>query len=263
MDDVAAMMAGLTQLAQAAGSTLAEAVPGAQAVDFSVGAMFARASLVVQAVMVVLVLASFWSWAIIIEKIMAFRRIGVTMRDFDDAFWSGQPLDELYDRLGEAARTPSERVFGAGMQEWRRSFRQSGGLIPGTLQRVERKMAVAIQAESEGFNKRLSFLATVGSVSPFVGLFGTVWGIKESFEAIATQQSTNLAVVAPGIAEALLATAMGLLAAIPAVVAYNRLVADADGLTGALEAFSDEFATILGRQIDRAGEAVGANAGRL
>ncbi|MEM8790496.1 MAG: protein TolQ [Pseudomonadota bacterium] len=215
--------------------------------------MFVSATWVVQVVMVMLVVASFWSWAIIFEKSISFSRLGGQTRKFEDTFWSGQPLDELFDRLGEGGRSPIERVFTAGMTEWRRSFAKTGGLIPGTMARVERAMNVTIARESSSINRRLSFLATVGSVSPFIGLFGTVWGIKTAFEDIATQQNTNLAVVAPGIAEALLATALGLLAAIPAVVAYNRLVADAEGLTGGLENFADEFSTILGRQIDRAG----------
>ncbi|MEM9735325.1 MAG: protein TolQ [Pseudomonadota bacterium] len=213
--------------------------------------MFIRATLVVQVVMVMMVVASFWSWAIIIEKVMSFARLRRQTSRFEDDFWSGQPLDELFDRLGSRAKSPIERVFTAGMGEWRRSFAQSGGLIPGALQRIDRAMNVAIARESDGINRRLSFLATVGSVSPCVGLFGTVWGIKHSFESIAVMQNTNLAVVAPGIAEALLATALGLLAAIPATVAYNRLLSDAETLTGGLENFADEFATILGRQIDR------------
>ncbi|MEM0924148.1 MAG: protein TolQ [Pseudomonadota bacterium] len=215
--------------------------------------MFVRATLVVQAVMVMLVLASFWSWAVMFEKWTSFARLKRQMARFEDAFWSGQPLDDLFDRLGERAQSPVERIFTAGMTEWRRSFRKTGGLIAGTQARIDRAMNVAIARESAAINRRLPFLATVGSVSPFVGLFGTVWGIKHAFESIATQQNTNLAVVAPGIAEALLATALGLLAAIPAVVAYNRLVAEAEGLTTGLENFADEFATILGRQIDRSG----------
>ncbi|MEM7506792.1 MAG: protein TolQ [Pseudomonadota bacterium] len=213
--------------------------------------MFVRATWVVQAVMIMLVAASFWSWAIIFEKWMNFSRLRRQVGRFEDDFWSGQPLDDLFDRLGERARSPIERIFVSGMTEWRRSFAKSGGLIAGTTARIDRAMNVAIARESAAINRRLPFLATVGSVSPFVGLFGTVWGIKHAFESIATQQNTNLAVVAPGIAEALLATALGLLAAIPAVVAYNRLVAEAEQLTGGLENFADEFATILGRQIDR------------
>jgi biopolymer transport protein TolQ len=198
-----------------------------------------------------LLLASFWSWAVIVEKVLVFSRLTGKSGKFEDEFWSGQPLDELFSRVGGSPQTPIERVFTAGMTEWRRSLREEGGLIPGTQSRVDRAMNVAIARESEQANKRLSYLATVGSVSPFVGLFGTVWGIKHAFESIAMQQNTNLAVVAPGIAEALLATALGLAAAIPAVVAYNRLSTDAERLTGGLENFADEFSTILGRQIDR------------
>lgn len=255
MEIIAASAAAVLSFAQAAGQTATETVqlapPAAEGLDFSVMALFARATVVVQAVIVVLLLASFWSWAIIIEKVLAFKRLKGMTRRFEDDFWSGKSLDELFDRLGERPRTPMERVFKAGMTEWRRSFRHGGGLIAGTQSRVDRAMNVAIARESEAINKRLAFLATVGSVSPFVGLFGTVWGIKNSFESIAVQQNTNLAVVAPGIAEALLATALGLLAAIPAVVAYNRLISDAEGLTGGLENFADEFSTILGRQINR------------
>jgi len=251
MDPYGFSAAALTAAAQLSGSEAALAAPEANGIDFSVLAMFVRATFVVQAVMILLVLASFWSWAIIFEKVLVFRRLTGQSTRFEDEFWSGKPLDELFDRVGKGPQTPIERVFTAGMTEWRRSLRQEGGLIPGTQARVDRAMNVAIAREGEQANARLSYLATVGSVSPFVGLFGTVWGIKHSFESIAVQQNTNLAVVAPGIAEALLATALGLLAAIPAVVAYNRLSADADRLTGALENFADEFSTILGRQIDR------------
>jgi biopolymer transport protein TolQ len=202
--------------------------------------------------MIILVLASFWAWAIIIEKWLTFGKLRRQSGRVEDGFWSGQPLDDLFDRISDKAKAPIERVFVAGMTEWRRSF-NDGGLIPGTQQRVDRAMNVAIARESEAINKRLGFLASVGSVAPFVGLFGTVWGIKHSFESIATAQNTNLAVVAPGIAEALLATALGLLAAIPATMAYNWLIAQADGLNGSLENFADEFSTILGRQIDRRG----------
>lgn len=238
-------------LAEPLAETLAEPAAPEGTVDFSLTTMFLKATWVVQVVMVMLIAASFWSWAIVIEKALAFRRLRGQMAAFEDSFWSGQPLDQLFERLGERGRSPIERIFVAGMTEWRRSFSKSGGLIPGTIQRVDRAMNVAIARESAQINNRLPFLATVGSVAPFVGLFGTVWGIKTAFEDIATQQNTNLAVVAPGIAEALLATALGLLAAIPAVVAYNRLLGDAESLNGGLENFADEFSTILGRQIDR------------
>jgi len=251
MQGYAAIDLAMIAVSQAADTSVLTAPAAEGAPDFSVMAMFWRATLVVKLVIVVLVLASFWSWAIIIEKALMVRRLGAVTRRFEDAFWSGQSLDDLFDRIGERAASPIERVFRAGMTEWRRSFRNTGGLIPGTQQRVERAMTVAIARETDRLHKRLSFLASVGSVSPFVGLFGTVWGIKNSFESIASQQNTNLAVVAPGIAEALLATALGLLAAIPAVVGYNRLLADTEHHGGVLENFADEFATILARQIER------------
>ncbi|MEL6219104.1 MAG: protein TolQ [Pseudomonadota bacterium] len=214
-------------------------------------AMFARATPTVQAVMIVLVAVSFWSWAIIIEKARMLRRLGREARDFEGRFWSGGSIDDLYGEVSRDPISPIERVFVAGMEEWRRSFGPAGRVLRGTEARVDRAMAATIQREAAGFQRRLPFLATVGSVSPFVGLFATVWGIKHSFEAIAIQQNTNLAVVAPGIAEALLATAMGLIAAIPATVAFNRLSAEADGLSEGLEGFSDEFLIILSREIDR------------
>ena len=249
MDMIAGGVAGILAFAQTALSE-APVQETATATDFSVWAMFLRATITVKITMAVLVLASFWSWAIIVEKLVAFRRLRSLAGRFEDTFWSGQPLDELFDRISDKARAPIERVFVAGMTEWRRSFTE-GALIPGTQSRVDRAMSVAIARESEAVNKHLPFLASVGSVAPFVGLFGTVWGIKHSFESIATQQNTNLAVVAPGIAEALLATALGLLAAIPAVLAYNRLSGEAESITGSLENFADEFSTILARQIDR------------
>jgi len=169
---------------------------------------------------------------------------------FDTAFWSGEPLDELYERIGAEPQGSSEKIFAAGMLEWRRSHRQDGGLIAGAQARIDRAMDVAIARESEVLNKGLSFLATVGSTAPFIGLFGTIWGVKHSFEQIAISQNTNLATVAPGIAEALLATGIGLIAAIPAVVFYNKLNADSERILGGYEAFADEFATILSRQLD-------------
>jgi len=164
-------------------------------------------------------------------------------------FWSGEPLDELFDQIGPNPEGPAEKIFAAGMLEWRRSHREDGGLIAGAQARIDRSMDVAIAKEAERLNSGMSFIATVGSTAPFVGLFGTVWGIMNAFIEIAQQQSTNLAVVAPGIAEALLATGMGLLAAIPAVVFYNKLSVDSDRIIAGYEAFADEFATILSRQL--------------
>jgi biopolymer transport protein TolQ len=222
----------------------------AQEIDFSLFALFARATFTVKIVMIMLLVMSFWSWAIIIQKHIQFRRARGEATIFDRAFWSGEPLDELFERIGSDPQGQSEKIFSAGMLEWRRSHKQDGGLIAGAQARIDRAMNVAIARESEDLNRGLSFLATTGSTAPFIGLFGTVWGIKHSFEEIAISQNTNLAVVAPGIAEALLATGVGLVAAIPAVVFYNKLNADSERIVGGYESFADEFATILSRQLD-------------
>ena len=227
-----------------------ETIGMAQEIDFSLLAVFMRATLTVQLVMISLVVASFWSWAIIIRKILLYRRERRQAQAFEAAFWSGQPLDELYERLGPEPAAPPERVFAAGMTEWRRSHRDDGALIPGAQARIDRSMDVAIMAERNRLNTGLTVLASVGSVAPFVGLVGTVWGIMHAFEQIALAQNTNLAVVAPGIAEALLTTGMGLLVAIPAVLFYNKLAEDGEQLVAGYETFADEFATILSRQLD-------------
>ncbi|MBN2760132.1 MAG: protein TolQ [Rhodobacteraceae bacterium] len=224
----------------------------AQEIDFSLLALFARATLTVKLVMLSLIIASFWSWAIIIQKHLRYRQARAEVAAFDAAFWSGEPLDQLFDQIGPNPGTPPERVFAAGMAEWRRSHRSDGGLIPGAVARIDRSMDVAIAREGRELTRGLTFLASVGSASPFVGLFGTVWGIKYAFEEIALAQSTNLAVVAPGIAEALLATGLGLLAAIPATIFYNKLSDDSDEILSGYEAFADEFNTILSRQLDAA-----------
>lgn len=222
----------------------------AREIDFSMLALFLRATFTVKVVMVILILASFWSWAIIVQKLINYRLARFDASRFDRSFWSGEPLDELYQNIGDRPKGASQKIFASGMAEWRRSHRDDGGLIPGANARIDRSMDVAIAKEAEGLNGGLSFLATVGSTAPFIGLFGTVWGIKNSFEEIAIQQSTNLAVVAPGIAEALVATGLGLLAAIPAVIFYNKLSADSERIVGGYESFADEFATILSRQVD-------------
>lgn len=217
--------------------------------DFSIWALFARATLTVKLVMLVLLGTSVWSWAITFNKSIAFQTARRRARWFDQLFWSGEPLDELYNQIGEKPRSALERIFCAGMAEWRRSYQSDGALIPGALSRIERSMDVAISKEADRLQSGLFILASIGSVAPFVGLFGTVWGIMNAFIEIAEQQSTNLAVVAPGIAEALLATGLGLLAAIPAVVFYNKLAADSDKILAGQEAFADEFSTILSRQM--------------
>lgn len=220
------------------------------AVDFSMWALFARATLTVKLVMMLLVGASFWSWSVIIQKHILFRAARREAAQFDRAFWSGEPLDKLYEGIGPTPAGRAQRIFAAGMTEWHRSHRQDGGLIANATSRIERSMDVAIAKEAEDLQKGLPVLATVGSTAPFVGLLGTVWGIMNAFVEIAAQQNTNLAVVAPGIAEALAATGLGLLAAIPAVIFYNKLSADSDRIISGYEAFADEFATILSRQLD-------------
>ena len=220
------------------------------AADFSMWALFARATITVKLVMIILIIASFWAWSIIVQKTIQYRKARSEAAKFDQAFWSGAPLDGLFDEIGPAPEGASEKIFASGMLEWRRSHRTDGGLIAGATSRIDRAMDVTINREAEELQKGLTVLATVGSASPFIGLFGTVWGIMNAFIEIAEQQNTNLAVVAPGIAEALLATGLGLLAAIPAVIYYNKLSADSDRIVGNYEAFSDEFATILSRQLD-------------
>ncbi len=222
----------------------------AREIDFSMWGLFVRATLTVKLVMIVLIVSSFWSWGIIIQKLIVFRRARAQAARFDQAFWSGEPLDELFEKIGPDPKGAAAAVFATGMIEWQRSHREDGGLIAGATARIDRSMDVAIAKHAEALQSGLTVLATVGSAAPFIGLFGTVIGIMNAFIEIAEQQNTNLAVVAPGIAEALMATGLGLLAAIPAVIFYNKLSADSDQIVSGYEAFADEFATILSRQLD-------------
>lgn len=217
--------------------------------DFSMLALFARASLTVQIVMLLLLASSVWAWTIFFQKLAVYRAARRQMAKFEAKFWSGDPLDDLYDQMSDNPRNGPEKVFVAGMTEWRRSLRQDGRIAPGVASRIDRSMDVAIGREADKLLRGLSFLATVGSTAPFVGLFGTVWGIQQSFQEIAVQGNTSLAVVAPGIAEALLATGLGLLAAIPAVIFYNKLAADSSRIINGYETFADEFATLLSREV--------------
>jgi len=221
---------------------------------FSIVSMFLRADIVVKVVMVLLLLASLWSWTIIFNKLIILSSLKRKARKFEKVFWSGQSLDELYQQFGSRNDHPLAAMFIAGLREWRRGFESTGGvreaMLPGIKERIEKAMSATILRETDGIEKQLGLLATIGSVSPFVGLFGTVWGIMNSFSAIAARHDTTLAVVAPGIAEALFATAMGLLAAIPAVIFYNRFVAEIGRYVNSLDAFADEFSAILSRQLD-------------
>ncbi len=221
--------------------------------DLSMVGLFLRADIIVQTVMVVLILASFWSWAIIIDKILRFRRVSADSDEFENDFWSGGNLEDLYKRVGGNPDNPLAMLFSTAMREWLRST--ENGLEKnshtGLQARIHQVMRVAIDREVERLEKYLGFLATVGSTATFLGLFGTVWGIMNSFQSIAATKDTSLAVVAPGIAEALFATALGLVAAIPAVVAYNKFSNDLQRMVTRLEGFAGEFSAILSRQLDQ------------
>jgi biopolymer transport protein TolQ len=217
---------------------------------FSFLELFLTAHPVVKVVMLGLLAASVWAWAIIVEKVFAFRRARREADRFEQMFWSGQSPEELYTTVAHGRTFSMASLFVAAMREWKRSVEGNIRALGGIQLRVEKVMDVTISREMEQLDRRLLFLATVGSTAPFVGLFGTVWGIMTSFQAIAVAKNTNLAVVAPGIAEALFATALGLLAAIPAVVFYNKFAADSSALSQRLEAFADEFSAIVSRQID-------------
>ncbi|HUJ02117.1 MAG TPA: protein TolQ [Rhizomicrobium sp.] len=219
----------------------------------SIVSLFERADPLVKTVMIILLLASLWSWVIILNKWLAISALHRRASRFEKIFWSGQSLDDLYAQFGKNADHPMVAVFISALREWRRAF--EGGppresMLAGIKDRIDKAMSVTILRETIGVERQLGFLATVGATAPFVGLFGTVWGIMNSFTAIAAQHNTTLAVVAPGIAEALFATAMGLLAAIPAVIFYNKFVNDISRYTGRLEGFADEFSAILSRQLD-------------
>jgi biopolymer transport protein TolQ len=216
--------------------------------------LFLQSDSIVKLVMLILLIASFWSWAVIFDKVLRLRRLRQAASSFEDTFWSGGSLDDLYDRVGTRPVDPMSAVFAAAMREWRRSAAKgllgTPGVRSSLQQRIERVMNVTVGREMDRVERFMSFLATVGSTAPFVGLFGTVWGIMNSFQAIAASKNTSLAVVAPGIAEALFATALGLVAAIPAVVAYNKLATDFGRYAGRLEGFATEFSAILSRQLD-------------
>ena len=212
--------------------------------------LFLQAGIVVKIVMLGLVAASVWTWAIIVDKYVAFSRVRRQLDQFEQVFWSGQSLEDLYRTLSDRKATGMGAIFVAAMKEWKKSFERGAKSPIGLQMRIDKAMDVTLSRETEALEGRLGYLATIGSSAPFIGLFGTVVGIMTSFQAIAGSKSTNLAVVAPGIAEALLATAIGLLAAIPAVIAYNKFSADAGKITSRLEGFADEFSGILSRQID-------------
>ncbi len=222
--------------------------------DFSFMALFLRAGFVVKAVMIILAAASLWSWAIAVDKFITFHLLKKRATRFEDTFWSGRTLEDLAASLANDVRDPMARVFAAAMREWNESKSpagRGGGAILGTQDRIDRVMSLVVNRELAKAERGMSVLATVGSASVFIGLFGTVWGIMNSFRAIAASQNTNLSVVAPGIAEALFATALGLIAAIPAVIFYNKFSSDLDSYAGRLEGYTDELSAILSRKISK------------
>ena len=218
--------------------------------EVSIWSMFLHASIVVQAVMIGLLAASVWCWTIIVDKTMLFRRTRKAMDQFEETFWSGRSLEELYTTLSERPTSGMSSLFVAAMREWKRSFQTANASFVGLQARIEKVLDVSIAREVEKLESNLLVLATVASAGPFVGLFGTVWGIMTSFRSIAASKNTSLAVVAPGITEALFATAIGLFAAIPALIAYNKMQGDVARTQARLESFADEFSSILSRQID-------------
>lgn len=222
-----------------------------QAAEITIWGMFWGAHIVVKAVMIGLVLASAWSLAIIIDKSLLFRRFRRAMDRFDESFWSGNSLEDLYNKVSERPTMGSASLFVAAMREWKRSLQNPHASFMGLQTRIDKALDVSIGREIEKLESSLLVLATVASASPFIGLFGTVWGIMTAFRSIAASKNTSLAVVAPGIAEALFSTAIGLLAAIPALIAYNKLQSDVGKAQSRMETFADEFSTILSRQIDQ------------
>ncbi|HXW26871.1 MAG TPA: protein TolQ [Xanthobacteraceae bacterium] len=221
--------------------------------DVSFISLFNEAHWVVKGVMLGLLACSIWVWAIAIEKWFLYSRTRNSMDRFEKSFWSGQSLEELYRAVSARPSHSMAALFVAAMREWKRSFEGHVRSFAGLQMRIEKVMDVTIAREIERLERHLLVLATVGSAGPFVGLFGTVWGIMTSFQSIAGSKSTSLAVVAPGIAQALFATAIGLVAAIPATIFYNKFVSEVNKQSQRLEGFADEFAAILSRQIDERG----------
>jgi len=229
---------------------------GVEAVSSSLSPwrLFLEADIIVKAVIIVLVVASLWSWAIIFDKVMRVRRVMAQAEQFERDFWSGGSLEKFYDDVSEQPEHPMSMLFAGAMEEWKRFSSRGTEATTARLESLHRRIAhsmeVTLNRELDHLEKYLGFLATVGSTAPFVGLFGTVWGIMNSFQSIAASNDTSLVAVAPGIAEALFATALGLVAAIPAVVAYNKLSGDLSRYTVRLESFGTEFRALFARQLE-------------
>ena len=222
-------------------------------IDFSLLSLFMRADLVVKSVILILIFASIWSWTIIVEKLIKMRRLKLIESEFDEVFWSGNSFEDLFETFNYNQSDPKSKIFCAAIEEWKKSNKNKNihsSNISSLKERMNRSMQITFNKEAESIEKNLTFLATAGSTAPFVGLFGTVWGIMNSFQSIAVAQNTNLSVVAPGIAEALFATALGLFVAIPALVSYNKITSDLSKYFLSLESFIDEFITIFFRQLE-------------
>ncbi|MDD4520381.1 MAG: protein TolQ [Alphaproteobacteria bacterium] len=222
--------------------------------SFSMLNMFLKSDLFMQMLILLLLFASIWSWSIIFEKISSFKKIRERTKAFEEKFLSGLSFDSLYQSLGNVARDPMSAIFMSAMKEWRRSIKQVGNFSPKDVSfqdRLDKVMEITIEKEIDSLEKHMTFLASTGSVAPLLGLFGTVWGIMNSFNAIGLSQSTNIAAVAPGVAEALFTTAVGLIAAIPAVLAYNKLSHDIERFTKQMDSFAGELSTILYRQTEQ------------
>ena len=217
-----------------------QAVGLASNTDFSIIQLFVRADLIVKSVIIILIASSIYSWAIIIEKFKLFKRISLSTADFENKFWKSKSAESFYNNLPSKVDDPMANVFKNSMQVLIKSKRSSN-----LNEKMTRMLEINIEQEMEKIEKSYTFLATVGSTAPFIGLFGTVWGIMNSFQSIAISRNTSLAIVAPGIAEALFATALGLLAAIPAVIAYNKFNNDSNLYSKRLENFSKRFLTII------------------
>ena len=217
--------------------------------------MFAESDIFMKLLILGLIFASVWSWAIIFNKIKTFRRVKEQSKIFENKFWSGNSLDALYEKVGNHPTSPLAAIFASAMKEWKRSASRKELKNKGVSvqERIDKVMQITIDREAESLETHMIFLASTGSVSPLLGLFGTVWGIMDSFHSIGLTQNTNIAAVAPGVAEALLTTAIGLIAAIPALIAYNKFSNDIDRITNRMETFSGELSAIISRQIEQVG----------
>lgn len=214
--------------------------------------MFVESDIFMKFLILGLLFASFWCWAIIFDKVITFKRIREKMKAFEERFWSGGSLDGLYNMYAKNPADPLSAIFVSAIQELRRSVSQKTKMNAtiNLEERIDKVMQISIDKQVDKMETKMMFLASTGSVAPLLGLFGTVWGIMDSFNAIGATQSTNIAAVAPGVAEALFTTAVGLIAAIPALIAYNKLSSDIDHITKKMETFSDELGAIISRQIE-------------